>query len=568
MIKEWVGARKVSTDEAERLAAVISCPVIFARMLLRRGIHAVDEARKFLQTSTDDMHDPFLMKDMHTAVEILFDTLESGEKILVYGDYDVDGTSAVALVVSYLREIGATCDYYIPDRYKEGYGFSDAGVEFAVQNKISLIITLDCGIKDAIRIENAKRKGIKIIVCDHHTPGDELPNADAVLNPKRKDCSYPFKELCGCAVGFKLMSALNHRLKRNDLEMQKYLDFVALATGADIVEMKGENRVLATLGLKVLNQRNRVGINALLEQARFKSDWLDITNVVFIIAPRINAAGRIFSGKEAVNLMLETDAHRAMEIAISIEKFNKERKEFESAITAEAKAQYLENSHHFPNAIVVHGNNWHKGVVGIVASKMVESFGKPAIVLTQHNGELHGSGRSTSDMDLYAVLDKCRNHILQFGGHKMAAGLSLHESNLSAFNIAFNEFVRHERGAEPPAVKVYFEEELAADDITVELFKWISMLEPFGPGNDKPYFLMRNVRDSGDSRAVGADGSHLKVSIDGGTKKLGGIGFGMANQLSLLQSLAGADVIVALELNTWQNRSSVEVNLKEMRKSE
>ena len=568
MIKEWVAARPVDADESQRLATALNCPEIFARMLLRRGLNDARAIKDFLEPAWDHLHDPFLMKDMHIAVETLFDSIESGEKILVYGDYDVDGTSAVALVVSYLREIGVHCDYYIPDRYKEGYGFSDAGVVYAEENNISLIITLDCGIKDAARIDRAKDKGIKVIVCDHHTPGEELPRADAVLNPKRKDCSYPYKELCGCAVGFKLMSGLNHKLGRDPRDMEKFLDLVALATGADIVDMTGENRVMAALGLAVLNRQKRAGIAALLHHARFRNEVLDITNVVFIIAPRINAAGRIFSGREAVNLMLETDPHRAQEIAASIEKFNAERKEFEAEITAEAKSQYLNNLPNFPHGIVVHAAHWHKGVVGIVASKMVESFGKPAVVLTSNNGELHGSGRSTPDMDLYGVLENCKEHILQFGGHKMAAGLSMLESNLNNFRQAFNDHVLRKRGAEPAAFKVGFEEELTANDIHLELFNLIKKLEPFGPGNDKPYFLMRGVHDSGESRAVGEDGSHLKVSIDAGPRNLAGIGFGMADKLPLLQTAKGADVIVSLALNTWKNRSSVEVTVREIRKSD
>lgn len=568
MTKDWIAAQQVDAAAAKRLSATLNCPEIFARMALRRGLNSAEAIKDFLEPSWEDLHDPFLMKDMQVAVDTLFDAIESDQKILVYGDYDVDGTSAVALVISYLREIGARCDYYIPDRYKEGYGFSEAGVEYAVCNNISLVITLDCGIKDAKRIDIAKARGIQVIVCDHHSPGGELPKADAVLNPKRNDCKYPYKELCGCAVGFKLMSGLNFKLGRDGREMEKYLDLVALATGADIVDMTGENRVLATLGLGVLNRHKRVGIAALLEQAKFKRDMLDITNVVFIIAPRINAAGRIFSGKEAVNLMLESDTHRAQEIATSIEKFNKERKEFEAAITAEAKSQYLNNAKSFADGIVVHGASWHKGVIGIVASKMVESFGKPAIVLTTHNGELHGSGRSTTDMDLYKVLESCKEYILQFGGHKMAAGLSLSEANLSAFSQSFNDSVRQQRGAEPPALRVYFEEEIGADDITLELFDLIKKLEPFGPGNDKPYFLMRGVRDSGESRAVGGDGTHLKVSLEAGLRNLGGIGFGMANKLSLLQAPTGADILVSLELNTWKNKSSVEVNIREIRKSE
>lgn len=568
MTKEWIASQEVDNDQASRLAADLNCPEIFARMALRRGLNSADEVKHFLRPSWEDLHDPFLMKDMHMAVETLFDTIEAGQKILVYGDYDVDGTSAVALVVSYLREIGARCDYYIPDRYREGYGFSAAGVEYAANNDIALIITLDCGIKDAIRIEAAKTKGMKVIVCDHHTPGQELPKADAVLNPKRKDCPYPFKELCGCAVGFKLMSGLNHKLGRGAQEMEKYLDLVAIATGADIVDMTGENRALATLGLSVLNRKKRTGIAALLEHARFKNDTLDITNVVFIIAPRINAAGRIFSGREAVDLMLETDTYRAFEIAASIEKFNKERKEFEAAITTEAKSQYLKNERNFIDGIVVHGPNWHKGVIGIVASKMVESFGKPAIVLTTHNGELHGSGRSTNDMDLYKVLNSCGEYIIQFGGHKMAAGLSLREENLDAFSQSFNSHVRQERGSEPAAMRVYYEEELKTEEVSKELFDLIKKLEPFGPGNDKPYFLMRRMRDSGESRAVGGDGTHLKVSLDGGRKNLGGIGFGMANKLALLQTSQGADLLVSLELNSWKNKSNVEVNIREIRKSE
>ena len=568
MTKEWVAAQQVDNAEAKRLAATLNCPEIFARMALRRGLNSAEAIQDFLEPTWEDLHDPFLIRDMQVAVDKLFDVVQSGQKILVYGDYDVDGTSAVALVVSYLREIGATCDYYIPDRYKEGYGFSEAGIVYAEENNISLIITLDCGIKDAARIDRAKDKGIKVIVCDHHTPGDELPRADAVLNPKRKDCSYPYKELCGCAVGFKLMCGLNQRLGRDPREMEKYLDLVALATGADIVDMTGENRVLATLGLAVLNRHERVGINALLQQAKFTNNTLDITNVVFIIAPRINAAGRIFSGQEAVNLMLETDVHRAQELAASIEKFNKERKEFEAAITAEAKSQYLANTTLFSDGIVVHGYQWHKGVVGIVASKLVESFGKPAIVLTTHNGELHGSGRSTTDMDLYKVLESCREHIIQFGGHKMAAGLSMLESNLNSFAQCFNESVRQQRGATPPALCVYYEEELAINDVTLELYDLIKKLEPFGPGNDKPYFLIRGVCDSGESRAVGKDNSHLKVSIDAGSRNLGGIGYGMADQLPLLQPPLGADVLVSIEINTWKNRVNVEVNVREIRKSE
>ncbi len=567
-MKEWVRTVGFSRQECLGLSQGLGVPEIFAKMLLRRGVTDIDSANSFLRPAWKDLHDPFLMRDMHTAVDTLFEVIEGGEKILVYGDYDVDGTSAVALVVSYLREIGVECDYYIPDRYKEGYGFSETGVQFAIEQGHKLIITLDCGIKDAERIARAKAHGIRVIVCDHHTPGELLPDADAVLNPKRRDCDYPFKELCGCAVGFKLMTALNIKLERDIHEMVKYLDLVALATGADIVEMTGENRVLASLGMEVLNRQRRAGISALLEQARFKGETMDITNVVFIIAPRINAAGRIFSGRESVNLLLEPDVEKAATIAGEIEKFNRERKEIEAAITAAAMAQHIASTNNTSDAIVVHGSDWHKGVIGIVASKMVESFGKPAIVLTTHNGELHGSGRSTTDMDLYAVLEKCKEHLTQFGGHTMAAGLSLPITELNDFTRIFNSEVKKMRGMAPPLPKVFFEEELTATDITRELYELIKKLEPFGPGNDKPYFLMRGVTDSGESRVVGGDGKHLRVSLSALQGNLVGIGFGMAEKLPLLKSPEGADILVSLELNTWMNKSKVELNIREMRKSQ
>lgn len=540
---------------------------IVATLLAQRGIETFEQARLFFSPTLDDLHDPYLMKDMDKAVARIQRAMENRENILVFGDYDVDGTTAVALVSSYLKTIYANIDTYIPDRYNEGYGVSRQGIDYADDNDCKLIIALDCGIKSVDLVAYAKSKGIDFIICDHHRPGDELPDAVAVLDPKRDDCDYPYDELCGCGVGFKLVQALGATLGHTINDLKLYLDLVATAIAADIVPMTGENRILAKFGLEIINSSPRPGIAALMQQQ--KKSAFTITDVVFILAPRINAAGRIKHGNEAVKLLTEFNLKQAAQFASEIEKYNAERKGLDKQITAEALLQIEENGEHDRFTTVVYDENWHKGVIGIVASRLIETHYRPTIVFTKSNGKLAASARSVRDFDIYNALEACAGHLEQFGGHMYAAGMTISEENFPTFKDAFETTVRETIPDELRIPETVIDAEINLTEIDDKLVRILKRFEPFGPENMTPVFLTKKVGDLGYGKTIGEDGKHLRIFVkQGKSDGFAAIGFGLGSKLELTTSKKPIDIAYVVEENEWNGAVSIQLRLKDLRAAE
>lgn len=559
----WTYKPKPEKEEINRLAKELSVDKTIATVLLQRGISTFDEAKKFFRPSLTDIHNPFLMKDMDLAVARIEKAINSNENILIYGDYDVDGTTAVSLVSSYLKTYYPNIATYIPDRYDEGYGISYKGIDFAEDNDFSLIIALDCGIKAIEKVAYASKKEIDFIICDHHKPGIEIPKAAAVLNPKRKDCNYPYNELCGCGVGFKLIQALASNKEQTIDDLLPYLDLVATAIGADIVPMTGENRVLAFFGLQVINTNPRTGFKAIIHQV--KKTTFTITDVVFIIAPRINAAGRMKHGNHAVELLTETNFDTAVEFASAIETYNIERKEFDKQITYEALQQIDENNEKQNSTTVVYSENWHKGVIGIVASRLIETYYRPTLVFTRSGDKLAASARSVKGFDVYNALEKCSEYIEQYGGHKYAAGLTLLPENYQKFKEKFEEVVTATLPEELKTPEVIVDTELDLSEITPKFYRIIQQMAPFGPQNMKPVFSSAAVRDNGYGKQVGTDKSHLKLNLIYGSdnKTYNAIGFGMGQKLPLIKN--DFNVAYTLDENTWNGFTSIQLLLKDIR---
>ncbi|MEY3835555.1 MAG: hypothetical protein RI989_983, partial [Bacteroidota bacterium] len=509
------------------------------------------------------------LKDMDKAIARLTSAREKNEKVLVYGDYDVDGTTAVAVFYSFLKHEGFECAFYIPDRYKEGYGFSDAGVEFAKANQFNLIVTLDCGIKDGARIEKCNAYGIDVIVCDHHTP-EILPPAFAVVNPKRKDCNYENKGLCGCAVGFKVMCAWYMQRNESLDFAYSFLDLVAIATGADIVPVTSENRILLHFGLKEINTHFRPGIAELLTNAKHSGKVLKVVDLVFLIAPRINAAGRIFSGNKAVEVLLTNNSEDAQVVAAQIEKYNQERKGLDRNITQEA-LDIIESDPFYEDSFttVVKKEGWHKGVVGIVASRIIESYYKPTIVLTEEEGILSGSVRSIEGIDVYEMLSACEEHLIQFGGHNMAAGLKLKSEKFIAFREAFDKVVR----AFTNNIRIerchFYDTEIQFDQIDFKLYESIQPLEPHGPENMRPVFLARNIKNARFTKLVGAHADHLQLHVKqaGNVSEMKGIAFKMADWIFPILEGKEIDLLFQLNENVWNGQSSIQLEVVDIRLS-
>lgn len=544
------------------LANSLSIDNTLAKLLAQRNITNFEEAKRFFRPKIEDLHDPFLMKDMGLAVQRIEVAIANNEPILVYGDYDVDGTTSVSLVFSFLKTIYDKVATYIPDRYAEGYGISYQGIDFASDNDCSLIIALDCGIKAIDKVAYALEKNIDFIICDHHKPGDQIPKATAILNPKRGDCSYPYDELCGCGVGFKLISAI--ALKRGDSveTLLPYLDLVATAIGADIVPMTGENRTLAYLGLQIINTDPRTGIKAIIHQINKKE--LTITDVVFIISPRINAAGRMKHGNYAVQLLTETDFDTAVKIAAGIEQCNLDRKETDKRITREALQQIRDNNEENRYTSVVYDENWHKGVIGIVASRLIETYYRPTLVFTKSGDILAASARSVKGFDIYGAIEQCAELVVQFGGHKYAAGLTLLPENYDAFKTKFEKVVADTIDATLLTPEVVIDAELELSEITPKFFRIIQQMAPFGPQNMKPVFKTTTVRDNGYGRVVGEDKSHLKLSIIQGSdpKTYNAIGFGLGKKIRSIQN--DFDIVFSLDQNEWNGISTIQLVLKDL----
>jgi single-stranded-DNA-specific exonuclease len=572
MQKRWFVRTSKNSTTVEEFRSSLKVDAIVAELLLQREIDTFEKAEKFFRPTLEQLHDPFLMKDMDRAVTRLQSAIENGEKVMLYGDYDVDGTTSVALLYTLLKEHVEQLEFYIPDRYAEGYGVSEKGIQFAIDEGVKLIITLDCGIKALAQVEQAITNGVDVIVCDHHRPGAQLPNG-IILDPKRKDCNYPFDELSGCGVGFKLMQALYTRNEWSFDPLWSNLDLLAISIGADLVPVVGENRALCFLGMKQLNDAPRAAFREMLILAN-RTFPVTLTDVVFTIAPRINAAGRLRSGKHAVELMISNDIDEIRKIASEINTDNLKRRELDKEITAEA----LEMLEEYPEercTNVVFKENWHKGVVGIVASRIIEKFYKPTIVLTESNGEITGSARSVRDFDVHDAIEKCSELLGKFGGHKYAAGLSLKKENLEAFKEKFESVVANSIDKELLIPEQEIDVELSFDQIfgpeenrlkIPRIKRVLRQFEPHGPGNMKPVFISKNVFST-DVRLLKE--AHLKLSMAQPDSDiiLEGIGFSMPEKVDDVASGMPFDVVYTLEINRWRDRESIQLNIKDIRSS-
>ncbi|MEO1487317.1 MAG: single-stranded-DNA-specific exonuclease RecJ [Bacteroidota bacterium] len=559
----WTLKPKPLPEDVQHLSRALKVDPLIAQLLLQRDVTNYDQAKGFFRPKWEDLHNPFLMKDMDKAVSRIQKALNAKENILVYGDYDVDGTTSVALLSSYLSHSSIQVATYIPDRYKEGYGVSMQGIDFAADNDFTLIIALDCGIKAIEQVAYAKTKGIDFIICDHHRPGPVLPEAIAVLDPKREDCEYPFKELCGCGVGFKLIQALHQETNQDAEQLYPFLDLVSMAIGADIVPITGENRVLSYLGLQVINAHPRPGFQAILENVKKKQ--FTVTDLVFILAPRINAAGRMKHGQHAVELLLEDDVSKARETAAQIEQFNSDRRNLDSQITEEALQQIQTNGEEEQRTTVVYDPNWHKGVIGIVASRLTETHYRPTLVFTKSGDKLAASARSVKGFDVYQALEACAEHIEQFGGHKYAAGLTLEADKYDAFKQKFESVVSESIDPNLLQREQQIDMEIDFSQITPKLLRILKQFAPFGPGNMTPVFMATGLQDTGYGKCVGEGDKHLKLSLTQNGKVFSAIGFGLGKILDTVKSGRTLDAVFSLEENEWNGTTSIQLKLRDIR---
>ncbi len=561
----WTFKTQTNQFQISELAKSLSISKVLAKLLVQRGISDFNRAKQFFRPKLSELHSPFLMKDMVVAVERIEKAIKNNESILVYGDYDVDGTTAVSLVSAYLKTIYDKIATYIPDRYEEGYGISFKGIDFADDNDATLIIALDCGIKAVEKIDYATKKNIDFIICDHHRPGDELPKAVAVLDPKRADCTYPFDELCGCGIGFKLIQALAEKRSQNFDDLAPYLDLVAIAIGADIVPIIGENRILTYYGLERINTSPRPGIKALIGQTDKKK--LNITDVVFGIAPKINAAGRMKHGRYAVELLTEMSFAQAEEFAKKIFVFNTNRRAKDQAITQEALQQIKNNKEQNKSATVVYQENWHKGVIGIVASRLIETYYRPTLVFTKSGDKLAASARSVKGFDIYNAIESCSEFLEQFGGHKYAAGLTLEESNYQNFKEQFETIVKNSIPESCLEPEISVDAELELSEMTPKFYRILKQMAPFGPDNMSPVFMASGLRDNGYGKKVGQDGLHLKLNIIVGAdfKTYNAIGFNLGNKYDLIANGKPFKAVFTIEENIWNGIISLQLSLKDIK---
>jgi single-stranded-DNA-specific exonuclease len=562
----WKLKSTPDANAVENLAKQLNGNKIIATLLLQRNITNFEEAKKFFRPSLNDLHDPFLMKDMDKAVARIEKAIARNEKILVYGDYDVDGTTAVALFYTFLQSLNVPCGFYIPDRYAEGYGISLQGIDYAKENNYSLIVALDCGIKALDKISYAEEKGIDFIICDHHRPGDKLPGAVAVLDPKRSDCNYPFDELCGCGIGFKLAQAIAQKRNAGITSLEHLLDLVAVAIAADLVPVTGENRVLATFGLKRINENPRPGFKAMLELSKLKRS-ISISDVVFIFAPRINAAGRIEHGKIAVELLASLNGETAKAAAEAINKNNDDRRDLDKAITTHAMEMMMTSAVlQKKKSTVVYSEDWHKGVVGIVASRLIEKYYRPTIVLTKSNGKVTGSARSVKDFDVYEAIEACSDLLIQFGGHKYAAGLTMEESQVEKFAEKFEKEVGKRITDEQLIPEIEIDLEIAFEQIDWNFFNVLKQFAPFGPGNMSPVFLTKKIIDRGWARIVGE--KHLKLDLVNPSRPdriFPAIAFGFGDKHSIVANKSEVNVCYTIEENEYNGRVSLQLGIKDMK---
>lgn len=572
MDRKWIVKEPGNPAAVRRLSQELGVDPVLANLLVQRGITTFGQAREFFRPDLSMLHDPFLMKDMEVAVERLHKAIENRENILVYGDYDVDGTTAVALVFSFIRELTPRVDYYIPDRYDEGYGVSYKGIDWAAENHFSLIISLDCGIKAVEKVGYAAEKGIDFIICDHHLPDEELPRAVATLDPKREDCSYPFDDLSGCGVGFKFVQGYAMRYGIPAEKVLPLLDLVVVSIASDLVLVTGENRVLAHFGLKQLNEAPRKGLQSIIKLSGLEKHKITIDDIVFKIGPRINAAGRMESGRTSVDLLIARKDEDALKIGNAINVHNNDRKNIDREITYEA-LDMVRKTPHFEQrkSAVVYNPSWHKGVVGIVASRLVEAYYRPTIVLTNSNGLVTGSARSIPGFDLYEAIEHCSELLENFGGHMYAAGLTLKEENLAKFSEKFEAFVAGKITKELLTPIVNIDSFLDFRQITPKFFRVLKQFQPFGPGNLSPVFITENVYDNGNGRKVGSDNGHLKLELiqeDEPYRHISAIAFNKSEHFDHMQAGNPVDICYSIAENYYRGIANIQLRIKDIRNRE
>ncbi len=565
MQKRWVLKSKTDVKITNKLREELNINPVLAELLISRGIGTFDQAKQFFRPQLSDLHDPFLMKDMEKAISRIIRAIGNKEKILIYGDYDVDGTTAVAVVYSFFREFHSQLEFYIPDRYAEGYGISTQGIDYAAANGFTLIIALDCGIKAIDKIDYANSKGIDFIIGDHHLPGEKLPNAYAVLDPKRADCDYPYKELSGCGIGFKIIQAF---ILTNGMDIKacyQFLDLVAVSIASDIVPITGENRILSHFGLIKLNTNPCVGLKALIDLSNNRTKTFTVNDIVFQIGPRINAAGRIDHAKDAVKLLICKSLQEAKDFSSSIDDQNNVRKDFDLRITEEALALIEENVVlKSRKSTVLYKSDWHKGVIGIVASRLTEKYYRPTIILTETNGHIAGSCRSVIGFDLYEALSECADLLEQFGGHKYAAGLTMSLENVTLFQDRFEEVVARRISPEMLTQEIVIDAKLQLKDIDGKFFRILQQFEPFGPQNESPIFLSKKVSAVGQAFLVG--NNHLKMAVvQEDSPSFECIGFGLAEHIDHINSGQSFDICYSIEENVWRNKRNLQLNIKGIR---
>jgi single-stranded-DNA-specific exonuclease len=568
MSKNWKIKENGHEENSEKLARELNINRVLATLLIQRGINSYEKARVFFRPSLDDLHDPFLMRDMDKAVERITTAIAQNEKILIYGDYDVDGTTSVAMVYSFLSKYHQKIDYYIPDRYNEGYGISYQGIEYAALNRIKLIIALDCGIKAVEKIQFARDRGIDFIICDHHTPGDKLPEAVAVLDPDRPDCSYPYKHLSGCGVGFKMLQAYCARHHIPDEILWEYFDLLAVSIASDIVPLTGENRTMTFFGLKKLMENPRVGLQSIISVAGIADKTITVEDIVFKIGPRINAAGRMESGKQAVDLLISEKYEEAMLHCEKINSYNLKRRDIDKNMTDEALKEIDHLNGKFKFSTVLYNPTWHKGVVGIVASRLIENHYRPTVVLTESNGLATGSARSVTGFDLYKAISECAYLLENYGGHRYAAGLTMKIDNVPVFRERFEEVVSQTINPEQLIPQIEIDAELNLREISDKFFKILKQFEPFGPENVNPVFFAENVVDNGNGRLVGSADDHLKLYLvqeDGPYNVFDAIAFNQSQHYKKISKGLGFDIAYTLTENTFRGNTSIQLNIKDIK---
>ena len=561
----WIIEKNNDIETIDTLSKELNVDPVISSMLVNRGVRTFVQAKDFFRPNLSQLHDPFLMKDMTLAVDRILKAINEGESIMIFGDYDVDGTCSVALLSTYIKEIGGVVSTYIPDRNKEGYGISLNAIDLAGKNKQRLIIALDCGIKANKQVDYALKKGIDFIICDHHNPGEVIPKALAILNPKKIDCSYPFKELCGCGVGFKLIQAINFK-KGLDIEnIVKYLDLVSLAIAADIVPIVGENRILAHIGMQVINSNPRVGIHSILKN-NIKKEF-NIGDLLFYVAPRINAAGRIAHASLSLDLLLESDIEKADKLSKKIDELNTQRREIEKSITKQALDQIEESDNQNRNATVVYHKSWNRGVIGIVASRLIEKHYKPTIVFCKSgDGYLTASARSIKNVDLYEILEQCKTNIVQFGGHKYAAGLTIKEENYDLFKKSFEKAVSKHVKNNLPDQEIIIESQIKLASITSKFFRILNQFEPFGPGNRTPVFFSKGLSLNGKLNMIGKNKEHIKFSVNQQSKNsFSAIGFWLSEKCNKIKADEHFSMAYSIDQNTWNGNTTVQLKIKDIK---